>query len=193
MKPKCIILKTQSKEFLDAFIYKLNEFKTIRFFSIKMNGFYTVVIKCHNYYHYFGFQNKSNVCASYIFLYSVISIILSDLFLTYYEHLVSRRMIAAKKNMNLNLNKLSSISSLLLDEHSPFELSETLYKRRKNLLLETLLKNFRKCNYIYTDYFVDFFAKSYIEELEKIIDASIEILNNKFLYHYMMTFVFQNN
>ena len=50
MNPKCIILKTQSINVFNAFLYKLNEIKNIRFFNFKINGWYTVVIKCHNYY-----------------------------------------------------------------------------------------------------------------------------------------------
>ena len=93
---------------------------------------------------------------------------------------------------NTNLHKLSNISSLLLDEHSPFEFSKILYKKRKQLLLHTLLGNFRKRNFIFTDYFIDFSAKEYLEELNRIIYVSKEILENKQLYDYMMNFVFKN-
>lgn len=214
MITKCIILKTQSKEFNNILLYKLNEFKSIRYFTFKINGFYTTVIKCFDYYSSrsltYKFKNKlykMNILGSstlekynevalygsYIFLYSIVSIILSELFILYFEHSITKRIIASQKEMKVNLEKLSSISSLLLDEHSPFEFSETLYKRRKNCILNETLKNFRKCNYIFIDYFLDFFAKDYIYELEKIINASIEILNNKPLYNYMMNFIFQNN
>ena len=57
-------------------------------------------------------------------------------------------------------------------------------------MLNNLLQNFRRCNFIFTDYYIDFFAKDYTNELKSIIDISIEILNNKPLYNYMMNFIF---
>jgi len=190
MNPKCIIIKTQSRNVFEAFAYKLDELHNIRFWKFKYNGFYTITIKCFNYYEKNKISDTSNLYGSYIFLYSIVSIILSELFLTYYEDLVSRRIIVAKKTKNINFSKLSSISSLLLDEHSPFEFSKILYRRRKCFLLDNILKNFRKRNYIYIDYFIDFFAKDYIFELKKVIEASIEIIDNKPLYDYMMSFIF---
>ena len=190
MNPKCIILKTQSRNIFDAIAYKLTELHNIRFWKFKFNGFYTITIKCFNYYEKNKISDNYNLYGSYIFLYSIVSIILSELFLTYYEDLISRRIITAKTHKSMNFSKLSNISSLLLDEHSPLEFSKILYKKRKCFLLDNILKNFRKRNYIYTDYFIDFFAKDYILELTKVINASIEIINNKPLYDYMMTFIF---
>lgn len=191
MNPRCIILKTRSVEFLNAFIYKLKEIKNIRFFDFKINGWYTVVIKCHNYYNRKNILTASKLYGSYIFLYSIISIIISELLIAYYEHSISRRIIHIKKEKKLDIHKLSNISSLLLDEYSPFDFSRILYKKRKNILLENILKNFRKRNYIYIDNFIDFFAKDYSNELAKIIDVAIEILFNKSLYDYMMNFIFK--
>lgn len=193
MNPKCIIIKTQSKDFFNAILYKLKEFNNIRFFHFKLNGFYTLTIKCHTYYNKMNIMDKTKLYGSYIFLYSIISIILSELLMIYYEPSVSKRIIVSKKNNQINLHKLSTISSLLLDENSPFEFSKPLFKKRKNFILISVLKNFRIRNYIFIDYFLDFCAKEYIKELEEIIDTSIEILNNKILYDYMMNYIFQNN
>lgn len=206
MSSKCIIIKSQSKDFFNALIYKIKEIKNIRFFTFHINGFYTLVIKCHNYYNSNSVLDDSKLYGSYIFLYSLVSIILSELFLSYYEHIVSTRIISAKCKINkkhrdlrsftdskseLDFNKLSSISSLLLDENSPLEFSNVLYKKRKSLLLDSILKNFRNKNYIYADYFIDFNSPNYIKELDKIINTSIEILGNKPLYNYVMQFIFK--
>ena len=193
MNPKCIIIKTQSKDFFNAFLYKLKELRNIRFTGIKINGFYTIIIKCHTYYNKNDIFDETKLYGSYIFLYSIISIILSELLIIYYEHSVSKRIIYTKKDKRINLNKLSNISSLLLDEHSPLEFSKLLFKKRKNFLLNSSIKNFRKRNYIFTDNFIDFCAKEYLNELEELIDTSIEILKNKTLYDYMMNLISQNN
>lgn len=192
MSPKCIIIKTQSQNIYNALAYKLSELENIRFWNFKINGFYTITIKCFNYYKTNKALEDSTLYGNYIFLYSIVSIILTELFLTYYEDLISRRIIITKNYKNINFSKLSNISSLLLDEHSPFEFSKILYRKRKCFLLNNILKNFRKRNYIYTDYFIDFYAKDYLFELNEIIDASIEIFGNKPLYDYMMNFIFAN-
>lgn len=192
MNPKCIIIKTQSKDIFNALVYKLVEIKNIRFWNFKFNGFYNVTIKCFNYYEKNAVLNDSKLYGSYIFLYSIVSIILSELFLVYYEDSISKRIINSKKNQMLDFNKLSNVSALLLDKDSPFEFSKILYEKRKCFLLNEILSNFRKRNYIYTDYFIDFYAKNYISELNKVIEASIEILDNKSLYNYMMQFIFVN-
>lgn len=192
MSPKCIIIKSQTEELYYILIYKLKDFKNIRFFYKKINGFYTIVIKCHNYYNQNSLLDESKLYGSYIFLYSIISIILSELLMTYYEHIVSKRIIYHKKTIDIDYNKLSTISALLLDENSPLELSKILYIKRKNYLVNTLLQNFRKRNYVFTDNFIDFFAKDYLYELESTIQASIEILQNKLLYDHIMSLIFTN-
>ncbi|MBO5141947.1 MAG: hypothetical protein J6C46_02930 [Clostridia bacterium] len=192
MNPKCIIIKSQSKDFANALIYKLNEVENLRFFSFKLNGFFTIVIKCQNYYNSKIKLKEKTLYGSYIFVYSVLSIILSDLFISHYEHSISKRIILSRYKAKINSNKFSNISALLLDENSPFEFSKILFLKRKKYILDSLLHNFRKCNYIFSDYFIDFSSKKYIEELNKIIDVSTEILNNKHLYDYIMNFIFKN-
>lgn len=192
MSPKCIIIKTQSKDFFNLLTFKLHEIKNIRFLSLKINGFYTTVVKCHNYYDSKSVFNENQLYGSYIFLYSIISIIISELLIICFEHSISKRIIYSSKDEKININKLSNISALLLDEYSPFEFSKLLHKKRKNYILESLFANFRKRNYIYTDFFLDFSSPMYIQELKDVIDASIQILNNKQLYEYMMNLIFQN-
>ena len=190
MNPRCIIIKSQTKELYYILIYKLKEFKNIRFFYRKINGFYTIVIKCYNYYYPNNQLSESKLYGSYIFLYSIISIILSELFITYHENIISKRIIYTKKLKNIDYKKLSSISALLLDENSPLEFSKILYRKRKNHILNTLFQNFIKRNFVFIDNFIDLFAKDYLYELKSTIDAAIEILHNKSLYSYIMSFIF---
>ncbi len=191
MCPKCIIIKSLSKEFHDSFLYKLKEFHNIRFFHAKINGLYTVVIKCHTYYQKDSKYTDQKIYGNYIFLYSMVSIILVELLLTYYEQGVSKRIICSHAKNIKNIHKLSCLSALLLDENSPFEFSKNLYQRRSRCLLDAILLHFRKKNFIYTDHFIDFSAPVYLAEMEKIIAISNEILENKSLYNSIMGFIFQ--
>ena len=80
MSPKCIIIKSQSNDFFNILIYKLKKLKNVRFFSIKVNGFYTIVIKCHTYYDKRSTLDETKLYGSYIFLYSIISIVINNFF-----------------------------------------------------------------------------------------------------------------
>lgn len=191
MKPRYILIKTQNSNLIKTLIFQIQEIKHIRFFHFKTNGFYTLTIKCHNYYNPEEIFTDNQLYGSYIFLYSLISMLLSDLLIFYYEHDLTNHLLKPKHLNIKDLSKISNISALLLDQNSPLELSEVLYKRRKNYLLDDLFQNFRKRNFIFLDYFLDFNAPKYKEEISKIIEASVEILENKTLYHYMMNFIFQ--
>lgn len=191
MNPRYILIKSQNFDLINALLFQLKEMNQIRFFHFKINGFYTITIQCHNYYDSESILDKNKLYGSYIFLYSILSIILSDLLITYYEHNLINHMLHNRKLNNDSLNKVSNISSLLLDENSPFEFSKLLYKKRKKYLLDALLINFRKRNFIFVDYFLDFNTPEYQIEISKIVDASLEILDNKLLYNYMMNFIFQ--
>jgi len=191
MKPRYILIKSQNPEFIHALLFQIKEFKQIRFFYFKLNGFYTITIQCHNYYNSQNKLDENKLYGSYLFLYSVLSIMLSDLLIAHYEHGITRHILQKKNLTSKELVKLSNISALLLDENSPLEFSQTLYKRRKNHLLDALFRNFRKRNFIFVDYFLDFNAHDYQNEVSKIVEASLEILENKALYHYMLNFIFQ--
>lgn len=189
MNPRYILIKSQNSEFMNAFLYQLREIHQIRFFYFKMNGFHTVTIQCYNYYNDKNTFDENKLYGSYIFLYSIVAIILADLFMLYYEPVLAHRILPFFKINKKHLSKLSSISALLLDEGSPFEFSALLYKRRKSYLLDAILKNFRKRNFIFIDYFLDFNAPQYRQELFEIIEASVAILENQTLYHYVMNFL----
>lgn len=191
MQPRYILIKSQNLSLIQTLIFQIKEIKHIRFFHFKLNGFYTLTIKCHNYYNSQKTYDDNQLYGSYVFLYSLLSIMLSDLLIIHYEHNLANRLLKPKKLNISQLTKISNISALLLDENSPLELSEILYKRRKNNLLDALFQNFRKRNFIFLDYFLDFNAPKYREQVLKIIDASIEILENKTLYNYVMNFIFQ--
>lgn len=191
MKSRYILIKSQNFNLIQMLIFQIQEIKHIRYFDFKANGFYTLTIKCHNYYNSEQIFTDNQLYGNYIFLYSLISMILSDLLIFYYEHDLTNHLLRPRNLDTKELSKISNISALLLDENSPLELSEILYQRRKNLLLDDLFKNFRKRNFIFLDYFLDFNAPKYKEEITKILDASIEILENKTLYNYMMNFIFQ--
>lgn len=191
MNPRCFMIKSQNKEFMQALQFQLQEVKQIRFFSFKMNGFYTITVQCYNYYNQQAIFQKDKLYGSYIFLYSIVSIMLSDLFLLHYEPLVSHRFLSAWKDEDVDWSKLASITSLLLDENSPFDFARLLYQKRKRFLLDSILENFRKRNYLFVDYFLDFSSPDYREELRNITEASLAILENKSLYYYMMQFIFQ--
>ena len=158
MNPRYILIKSQNSDFIYALLFQIKEIKQIRFFHFKLNGFYTITIQCYNYYNSENTFDENKLYGSYIFLYSVISIILSDLLIAHHEHEIARRMLRTKKLTSKELSKVSNISALLLDENSTFEFSEILYKRRKNYLLDALFKNFRNHNFIFVDYFLDFNA-----------------------------------
>lgn len=191
MNPRYILIKSQNLELINALLFQIKEIKHIRFFYFKANGFYTITIKCYNYYNSKNIFNENKLYGNYVFLYSVLSIMLADLFIINKEHEVAHHLLQNKNLSTKKLSKISNILSLLLDENSPLEFSEILYKRRKNYLLDALFRNFRKRNFIFIDYFLDFNSHSYKNEISKIVEASLEILENKTLYDYMLNFIFQ--
>lgn len=189
MTPKCILIKSQNQEFINSLLYKLQEMQQIRFFCFKINGFYTVTIKCHNYYNIQKNQSSENIYGNYVFLYSLVAIILADLLLTYYENILVHHILTGFDIKKKQEPKLSYISALLLDENSPFTFSNLLYKRRKNYLLCDLFENFRKRNFIFIDYFLDFNSPKYRDEIVSILELSSTMLKDRVFYNYVMNFI----
>ena len=63
---------------------------------------------------------------------------------------------------------------------------------RKQIILSSLLHNFRKTNYLHLDSFINFSMTSYIEFLEEIIDMVIQLfLSNSTSLEYL-NFVIKN-
>lgn len=186
MSAKSIIIRTHSKELYKLLIQKLATIKNINFFSKKINNMYLCVIKCNNYYSYFNFPVTHSFYGNYIFIYSTLSIILSELLIEYYEQRIAKRFINSQyfyypKNV---LTQLTNLSSLVLSEYSTDYSTSELYLIRKEVLLHELLANFQKKNYITLEGFINFSATNYHEMLEYILSTSIElILSNQNLFH----------
>ena len=83
MQPKKIIIKTLYKKLNTDFCNALKEYPRIKFFNKKINGQYVTTIKCSNYYND-GLQGN-NVYGSYVYLYTSISLILSELIIKFFE------------------------------------------------------------------------------------------------------------
>mgnify|MGYP002315819126 FL=1 len=71
-----------------------------------------------------------------------------------------------------DINKISNIVHVVLDSNFPSIESKKLYLYRKDLILNKLLLNFRKRNYIHVDYFAYFKLKDYHNHLENIIEKT---------------------
>ena len=93
MQPKSIIIQTHSKKFFDKIYYELQDINCINFWGKKINSIYTITIKCINYYQKFDIDINYNFIGTYIFLYSNLSLILSDLIISEYELLFVNRII----------------------------------------------------------------------------------------------------
>ncbi len=184
MNPKFILIKIQSKNFYNLLIRELTNYKKIYFFSKKINGIYVIAIKCENYYKKIltakaflphisqKYINKSEkLHLSYIYLYTSISLILSELIIKFYEIKIAKQILS-NRYAYLSIyeqNKLKNITSAVLDSNYPSISSKKLYLYRKDLILNKLLLNFRNCNYLYVDHFAFFKLSNYYEHLEDII------------------------
>lgn len=186
MTAKSIIIKTHSKELYKLLISKLISVKSIKFFSKKINNVYACVIKCNNYYSRVNFAVQESFYRNYIFLYSTLSLILSEILIEYFEQYIAKRFINSQyfyfpKN---TLTQLTNLSSLVLSEYSTDYSVNELYLVRKEILLRELLNNFQKRNYLLLESFINFSSPNYHEILEYILSTSIElILSNQNLFH----------
>ena len=84
MNSKFIIIKINSENFYNLLVSKLTEYNHIHFISKKINGLYTIAVKCNNFYNKFlDYYTNDNIYTSYIYLYTNISIILSELIIEF--------------------------------------------------------------------------------------------------------------
>ena len=187
--PKSIIIKSNTTPFIKRLVDELCKYPNIRFLYRKINGEETVVIKCYNYYNVFAKENKKNFYGNYIYLYTALSLILTDMIIEECEENIVKRIL----NYNYfyfkkySLAKIKNISNLVLTPNAVIENSAELLLYRKQIILSLLLKNFRKTNYLHIDSFINFSLNNYHEFLEEILDiivglfltnsASIEYLN----------------
>ena len=189
MSAKSILIKTHSKKLYDLLIREFIESSKIKFFSKKFNGIYIITIKCNNYYSFLSLPTSKSIYGNYIFLYSCVSIILSDVLIKFYEELFAKRFITSQYFYfpKVVLNQLNNLSSLVLSDNLPDYSNNELYLFRREILLHDLLDNFQKQNHILIDSFINFSAPNYHEALEYILSTSVElILSNQNLFHWQI-------
>lgn len=175
MQPKFIIIKIHSKNFYNMIVSELTNYNKIKFFSKKINGIYTIVIKCQHYYKMLlKNKYKNNIYLSYIYLYTSISMILSELIIRYFESSITHQILYSRYWYlpSYEISKVSNILHAVLDSNFPSIESKKLYLYRKDLILNKLLLNFRNRNYIYADYFAYFKLTDYYNHLENIIEKT---------------------
>ncbi len=90
MNPRKIIIKTLYPKLNHEFCHILRSYPKIKFFNKKINGTYVTVIKCSNYYNP---SSLSDIYGSYIYLYTNISMILSELIIKYFEKNIISRLL----------------------------------------------------------------------------------------------------
>ena len=175
MQPKFLILNFHSKKLNDLFIKKLSEYPNIKFFSKKINGINCVAIKCQNYYKkILNINSYSNIYQSYIYLYTSVSLILSEIIISEFETKLTRQILFSKYHYlnNYEKEKINSILNFVLDINYPSINSKKLYLYRKDLILNKLLFNFRHHNYLFVDHFIFFKLTDYYLHLENIISKT---------------------
>lgn len=194
MQPKSIIIQTHSKSFFDKIYFELQNINCINFWGKKINGVYVITIKCLNYYKKFDIDINYNFIGSYIFLYSNLSLILSDLIISEYEQIYVNRIM--RDNFfyfpSSSQNNIKNITRCILDTNSPYEESTKFYLHRKELILRNLLSNFRKRNFINIDAFVNFRNQDYINILNDVVDNSVSLFLSDKNYVELLKFIFQN-
>lgn len=192
--PKSIIIKSNTNNIIEQLVNELYQYPNIRFFKRRLNGEETLVIKCFNYYNNLAIENKKNFYGNYIYLYTCLSLLISDLIVETYENTLVKRI------LNYNYfyfgkpiqNKVLNIINLILDSNSPMENSKEFFLYRKQIILSKLLHNFRKTNYLHLDSFMNFSLASYTEFLEEVIDTVIQLfLANSTSLEYL-NFVIKN-
>ena len=194
MCPKQILIKSASKNFTELFVSELKNIPSIRFVYHKINGLYTVAIKCSGYYEIFSNTHSSSFYGSYIYLYTSVSLLLSELIMSFYEKTLIKRF------LNLNYfyfqdeeqSQIANIASSLLDSSSPLELSKNLYLKRKEKLLSYLLENFRSRNYINIEAFTNFSTPNYMYDVEETIDRAVELFLSNISYIELIQFILEN-
>ncbi len=175
MQPKFLILKFLSKDFSDLFVQKISEYPHIIFTNKKINGTHNVFIKTDKYFEFVLKNiNKNNFYTSYIYLYTCISIVLSEFIIDHFELKLAHQILSSKyKYLNIHTkNKLKNIVHFVLDYNYPSESSKNLFLYRKDLILRKLLLNFRTSNYLYVDHFIYFKLTDYYLHLENIISKT---------------------
>ena len=98
MQPKFLIFKFYSSNLYEKFIQKISQCPCIFFYSKKYNGTYNVVVKTQKYFNEILKSNNTNskFYTSYIYLYTSISIALSELIIENFELKFAHQILDSK-------------------------------------------------------------------------------------------------
>lgn len=192
--PKSIIIKSNTSFLIEQLVNELSEYPNIRFLKKRINGEETIVVKCFNYYDKFAKENNKNFYGNYIYLYTCISLILSELIVENYEGIIVKRL------LNYNyfyfgktaLKRISNILTIVLSSNSPIEYSREFSLYRKQIILSSLLHNFRGTNFLHLDSFVDFKMTAYKNFLEEIVDMVIQLYLSNSTSLESLNFIIKN-
>lgn len=192
--PKSIIIKSNTNFLIDDLKKVLSEYPNIRFFCKKINGEKTIVIKCFNYYNKQAIESNKNFYGNYIYLYTCLSLILSDLIVAHFETILIHRIL--KYNYfyfeGNKLSKIANVTNLILSANAPIEYSNEFFLYRKQLVLSSLLKNFRKTNYLHIDSFINFSLPEYYDFLNEIVDTVVELFLSNLVSVDSLNYILKN-
>lgn len=192
--PKSIIIKSNTNFLIENLEKVLSEYHNIRFFSKKINGEKTIVIKCFNYYNKQARESNKNFYGNYIYLYTCLSLILSDLIVEHFETILINRIL--KYNYFYfganKLSKISNVTNLILSANAPIEYSNEFFLYRKQLVLSALLKSFRKTNYLHIDSFINFSLPEYYDFLNEIVDTVVELFLSNLVSVDSLSYILKN-
>lgn len=192
--PKSIIIKSNTNAIIYDLLEEIKTYPNIRFLFKKINGEKTIVIKCYNYYNKIAKENTKNFYGNYIYLYTCISLLLADLIIEKYETLIANRILYYNYFYfeKRSLKKIANILNLILSSNSPLEKSQEFFLYRKQIILSSILRNFRNTNYIHIDSFVNFSLKEYNEFLEEIVDMIVQLFLSKSTSIEYLNFIIKN-
>ena len=201
MQSKKIIIKTLNKNLNNEFCKILNNYPKIKFFNKKINGEYITTIKCHDYFNdltLFSDFKKSNlsinIYGNYIYLYTNISLILSELIIDFFEKVIISRLIDNYYFYfsKSEIIKIKNISNIILDPNFPSDNSRKLYLYKKELILNRLLLNFRKKNYLTIEAFANFSLDNYYFFLDDVIEKAAHIYFSNADHSDLINFILNN-
>lgn len=201
VQPKKIIIKTLNYKLNNEFCNVLYNYPRINFFNKKINGEYVTVIKCYNYYQDIIFFNSSckneyvkSIYGNYIYLYTNVSLILSELIIKLFEKNIVYRLINDYYLCfsDAELNKIKRISNLILDPNFPSDNSRKLYLHKKQLILNKLLLHFRNQNYLTIEAFATFSLSNYYDFLDDVIEKSAHIYFSNSNHVDLINFILNN-
>lgn len=191
LRPKKIIIKTLYSKLNNEFCKILKTYPKIKFFSKKINGEYITVIKCSNYY---NALKPDDLYGSYIYLYTNISLILSELIIKYFEksfikHLLNNYYFYFSES---EMQKIKNISFMILDPNYPSDNSRKLYLYKKDLILNKLLLNFRNRNHLIIEGFANFSLDNYSFFLDDVIEKAAHIYFSNTEHIDLINFILNN-